>query len=116
MRHPHPPRHAGDRSEPPNEKINHAAEVRARAEAAANPVYTPPAGFAADPAAWLVEFRAGNFTPEQVAYLRSNALAQYEAAAGSDPLAAEILVAWRAWLDANPAPPPRNPFDLPPRP
>lgn len=114
MRHPHPPRHAGDRTEPPNEKINHAAEVRARASAPQ--VYTPPAGFSADPAAWLVELHAQNFTPEQAAYLRSNALAQYEAAAGSDPLAAEIIAAWRAWLAANPAPPPGNPFDLPPRP
>lgn len=113
MRHPHPPRHTGERTEPPNEKINHAAEVRARAEAAANPVYTPPAGFSADPAAWLVELRAGNFTPAQIAYLRSNALDLYEAgqATARDPLATEIIAVWRAWLAANPAPlNPTNPF------
>lgn len=112
MHNQHPPRQPhphgeGNESSP----INHAAEVRARA--AAPEVYTPPAGFSADPAAWLVELHAGNFTPEQIAYLRSGALGQYEAALAShpDPLGEQIAGAWRAWLVANPAPPAGNPFN-----
>ena len=76
--------------------------------------YTPPAGFPADPVAWLAYLEAGQFTPEQELYLRSNALAIYEsalgAARGNPALVAEVALgnriaaAWRAWLTANPAP------------
>lgn len=112
MRHPHPPRHVGDRAEAPNEKINHAAEVRARA--ALPETYTPPAGLPGDPAELLVYLNAGQFTDAQIAYLRSGALVQYEAAlaAHPDPLGGQIAVAWRAWLSEHPAPPAGNPFGV----
>jgi hypothetical protein len=118
-RRSHPPRHGGAGEGLAAPPINHAATVEARAREAAAHVNAPPAGFAADPAAWLAELEAAQFTAEQRAYLwNPTALAQYEAgqATAHDPLAARIVAAWRAWLAANPAPPPGNPFDLPPRP
>lgn len=70
--------------------------------------YTPPAGFAADPHEWLQQLRAGEFTQEQVVYLRSNARVQYADALASAhsnvdlaavvALGDEILTAWDAAL------------------
>lgn len=85
------------------------------------PAYTPPAGFPADPAELLAVLRVGQFTPQQIAYLRSNALMQYVSAIsaargmpGMEPVVAlgdQIIAAWLAALAAlGPAPPPANPF------
>lgn len=113
----HAPRHSDPHPEvePTPPKINHAAEVEARAREATAHVNPPPAGFAADPAVWLTELEAAQFTDAQKAYLwNPTALAQYEAgqAVAQDPLAARILEVWRAWLVQNPAPLATNPFAI----
>ncbi len=81
--------------------------------------YTPPAGFPADPQAWLDYLKVGQFTAEQQKYLQSNAFDLYVAAVnsvrGNEALAKEVALGDQiigvssAWREANPAPA-RNPF------
>lgn len=81
--------------------------------------YAPPAGFPADPQAWLDYLKAGQFTAEQQKYLQSNAFDLYVAAInsarGNEALAKEVALGdqiigvWSAWREANPAPA-GNPF------
>lgn len=76
--------------------------------------YTPPARFPADPEEWLAYLKAGQFTAEQQAYLRSNAYGIYtsaiNSARGNEALAKEvalgdqIIAVWTAWRAAHPAP------------
>ena len=103
---------------------SHTRAEAARERATAPAVYTPPAGLPADPTELLAYLQAGVVTPEQLAYLRSNALAQYKAglaAARLNPdlaavvaLGDQILTAWGEILAANPPDPlqlPANPFN-----
>jgi hypothetical protein len=112
IRHPHTHRPLGPRepSTPPARKATAAAPL----------VYIPPAGFPADPREFLAYLQAGQFTDEQVRYLRSNALRIYESALASargNPdlvaevaLGDEIAAAWRAALAALPPASAANPF------
>ena len=109
---------------PPARKPRGAPEPTApaarKATAAAPLVYIPPAGFPADPREFLAYLQAGQFTDEQVRYLRSNALRIYESALASargNPdlvaevaLGDEIAAAWRAALAALPPASAANPF------
>lgn len=90
------------------------------AQSAPEKPYTPPAGFPADPAAFLAYLQAGAFTPAQIAYLRSNALTQYVAAINQArgmpglteavALGDKIIAAWLAGLAALGPAPAGNPF------
>lgn len=81
--------------------------------------YAAPAGFPADPEAWLAYMAEGQFTPEQERYLRSNAYGMYvnaiNSARGNEELREEvalgdrIIAVWTAWLQEHPAPK-TNPF------
>lgn len=108
----HPPRTPRAPPAPPARK----------APAAPSNTYTPPAGFPADPAEWLAYLRAGQFTAQQAAYLRSNALTQYVAAinaargmpglAEAVALGDQIIAAWIAALAALGPAPASNPFGI----
>ena len=86
------------------------------------PPNTPPAGFPADPAAFLAYLQAGQFTAQQAAYLRSNALTQYVAAINSArgmpglseavALGDQIIAGWIAALAALGPAPAGNPFQI----
>lgn len=86
--------------------------------------YTPPAGFPADPRDFLAYLMLGQFTPAQIAYLRSNALTQYVAAINSArgmpglveavQLGDQIIAAWIAALAALGPAPASNPFGIAP--
>lgn len=90
-----------------------------RPEPPAN-TYTPPAGFPADPVEFLAYLKAGQFTPAQAAYLRSNALTQYVAAINAArgmpglveavTLGDQIIAAWLAALAALGPAPASDPF------
>ena len=92
-----------------------------RPEPPAN-TYTPPAGFPADPAAFLAYLQAGQFTAQQAAYLRSNALTQYvtaiNAARGMPGLSEavalgdQIIAGWIAALAVLGPAPASNPFGI----
>lgn len=94
-----------------------------RSEPPAN-VYTPFAGFPADPTEFLAYLQAGQFTAQQAAYLRSNALTQYVAAINSArgmpglseavALGDQIIAAWIAALAALGPAPASNPFQIAP--
>lgn len=81
--------------------------------------YTPPAGFPADPREFLTYLMAGQFTPEQEKYLRSNAFDIYVSAINSArgngaltkevALGDQIIAVWAAWRAAHPEPA-SNPF------
>ncbi len=84
--------------------------------------YTPPAGFPADPQEMLAYLRVGQFTDEQVRYLRSIALTQYVTAINTArampgmeatvALGDQIIAAWLARLaELGPPPPATNPFN-----
>ena len=107
--------------EQPEPAINTARIARAAA-AGANQPYTAPAGFPADPRDFLAYLQAGSFTPQQAAYLRSNALTQYVAAinaARSMPglgeavaLGDQIIAAWLVALAALGPTLAGNPFQI----
>lgn len=87
-------------------------------------IYTPPAGFPADPREFLAYLQAGQFTAQQAAYLRSNALTQYVAAINSArgmpglveavTLGDQIIAAWLAALAGLGPAPAANPFQIAP--
>lgn len=107
--------------EPAEPAVNVARVERAKA-AGTPPPYTPPAGFPADPREFLAYLQAGQFTVEQIAYLRSNALTQYVSAINSArgmpglgdavALGDQIIAAWIAALAALGPAPAGNPFGI----
>lgn len=113
----HPPR-----NQPTREPSDRKAPLREVATQI--PPYTPPAGFPADPREFLAYLQAGAFTPQQAAYLRSNALTQYVAAINAArampglaevvALGDQIIAAWLAALDVLGPAPTGNPFQIAP--
>lgn len=98
------------RRKPRRDREAEAAQRKAEADAAAAAqISSAPrdaqhtiAGIPLDAEGFLSFLVAGEFTSEQLAYLRSGALADYEDAserAGWPPLSVPIVVAWRRVVD-----------------
>ncbi len=109
---------------PPRQQPQPTSPQRKPQPTAPADTYTPPAGFPGDPAEFLAYLQAGQFTAQQAAYLRSNALTQYVAAINSArrmpglaeavALGDQIIAAWIAALAALGPAPAANPFGAAP--